>query len=681
MKLGTHGYETMKKRVHKTQVHLNYCKYFPANEDYLSLTFAKQGLNQLDSSKIDGTRGVERRAAQIWKLAEQCTQDGTLQDLKDGRLQALLKDVPPPNQTVFASALQERHPQGSLSGHDSMHLHGDGPKEASNGGASLASADVELISKEDGNLDELRNTSESDTEVILNLSYGNEVDGQSKFETRSSTPVMKSGIKKEEISSDVNNVQDLTRKTEEKDFQAIADSKDKNAEISSDGEDQYHQPVSKSVTNDEDMMEDKDYDLYAGDSGTASDNETESNESSADSEGHSEDGDAMMQYSNSEQIVADEGGSSEKKMAAPPSHTARVLADLSSHDLNTQLRYFHTTKAHEEVDGKTLVRCLVCAKEGHMAELCEILTCSTCGAVNRHTTQACPNNVKCGRCREQGHNESHCPYKLKRLAGHEIICDLCQRNGHIEEDCELVWRTSGRPWESDLAHSNLRLSCYECGVSGHLGNSCPSRKPNKVMGTSTWDGRMGPVTIKSTREIKIKGKATRRDPQIIDDSDDERANFYRPKIPLPQPVRKGQIRIVTGRRDMPEYEPSRSDRPAYANEGHGSFVSINEPYRNGEARRPYPEYRDGGTDKWRAVDGVDDGAGHADGRYSTHRAVDRRSRSPLYRGSDGYAGATSWPSSRPAPRAEHRDRRPAADANIYRPMPSAAQNAWISRRL
>ena len=679
MKPGTHAYEKMKKRVHETEVHLNYCKYFPVNEDYLPLTCAKNGLNQSNSSDFDSTRIVERRAAQIWKLVEQCARDGTLQDLKDGRLYALLKDVPPPNQTVFASALQATHPQVAITGHDSMLLHENGLKKASNGDASVASADVELILKEDGKFEGRQNTSESDVGVILNLDYGDEVGKPLKLETRSSTPVMKSGIKNEEISSDLDEAQDMPINIEDKEFQSVANSKTKDAEMSSDVEDEYHQQ--KPATNDEEMIDDKDDDLYASDGGTASDNDTESNVSSVDSEGQSENGDAMMQYSNSEQIAADEGGRNKKIIAVPPNHTASVLADLSPHDLNIQLRYFHTTKIREEVDGKTPVRCLVCAKESHMAGSCEVLTCSSCGAVNRHTTQACPNNAKCRRCRGKGHNEGHCPYKLKRLASHEIICDLCQRNGHIEEDCELVWRTSGRPWESDLAHANLRLSCYECGQSGHLGNYCPSRKPHKLMGTSTWDGSIGPVRIKSTREIKIKGKASQQDSHIIGDSDDERANFYRPKIPLPQPVRKGQIRIVTGRRAMPEYEPPRSDRPAYADGGHGSFASVNESYRNGEARRPYQENQDGGTDKWRAIDGLDDGTGPADRRYSTHRASERRSRSPLYRESDGYGGASSWSSSRAAPRAEHRDRRPAADANIYRPMPSAAQNAWSRRRL
>lgn len=640
VKPGTPSYETMKKIVHETEIHLNYCKYFPATEDYLPLALAKQGLNELKSSKVDSIKASERRAAQILKLVEQCTQDGILHDLKDGRLAAWLKDVPPPNQSFFASALQAKQPQGIISP-KSKPPHGGRLKDASNRDAAATSADMEPIPKDEGLPNDRQDNSESDNGVILNLDLGNQ-DMPSMSEDENVRPPTKSESMDEEELLD-------------------ADEKD--------------------VAQEQTATKPADDDINASDSGTASNSDTESSDSSMGSEGQSEDGDAMMQYSNSEQITADVGGQIIEPVAVTPSHTASVLADLSPRDLNAQLRYFHTTKAREEVDRKTPVRCLVCAKEGHMAVSCESLTCSTCGAFNRHTTQACPDGLKCGKCREQGHDESQCPYKLRKMPSHEIVCDLCQRNGHIENDCELIWRTSGRPWESDLADANVRLSCYECGHSSHLGNDCPSRKPKKSMGTSTWNGNMGPVSIMSTREIKIKGKATRQDPINLDDSDDERAKFYRPKITLPEPVRRGQIRIVTGRHESPVYESSRNDKPAYADHQYGSFTRINDGYRNDAVRKPYQKYRDQGRGNWRAVDGPDYATGHDDIRYNNHRSNERRSRSPPYRDHEGYAGDISWPPPRPAPRAEHQDRRPRADANVYRPMPSAAQNAWARRRL
>ena len=636
MKPGTDSYEKLKKKIHETEMHLNYCKYFPATEDYLPLALAKKGLNELNSSKI---RGIERRAAQIWKLVEQCTQDGMLQDLKDGRLAAWLKDVPPPNQSFFASALQARHPQ-AITAHKPKAPYGGGQKVASNGDTGATSADLKPIPKDERLPNDRQDVSESDKGVTLNLDYAS---------------------------------QDMPSMIEDEDVRPDAKSEEKNEEVSS-------RLDKKVIIRGVPDVEPVDDDINESDGCTTSNSDTESKDSNMDSEDQSEDGDAMMDYSNSEQVIAraDESGPNKTTAVLPSSKTASVLADLSPRDLNAQLRYFHTTKVREEVDVNTPVRCIVCAKEGHMARSCESLTCSSCGSFNRHTTQACPNKAKCGKCREQGHDEGHCPYKLKRLPGHEIVCDLCQRSGHIEDDCELVWRTSGRPWESNLAHANVRLSCYECGHSGHLGNDCPSRKPHKAMGTSTWDGNMGPVSIKSTQEIKIKGKATRQNPINLDDSDDERTNFYRPKVSLPEPVRRGQIRIVTGRHGSPVYEPSRSDRPAYAEYQNDSFTPISDTYRDNDAGQPYQEYRDRGRGNWRAVDGPDHAA---DFRYNHHRPNERRSRSPPYRDQAGYAGGSSWPSSRPAPRAEQQDRRPRTDGNVYRPMPSAAQNAWARRRL
>ena len=634
---GTCSYEKMKKSVHETEIDLNYCKYFPTTEDYLPLAFAKQGLNETNSSEVNDNRASERRAAQIWKLVDQCTQDGILQDLKDGRLAAWLKDVPPPNQPFFASALQAKHPQGpaGIKDYNPKPPYGGRLKEASSGDAGSASPNVKPTPNKEEESDEHQGTPESDRGVLLNLDYDHH-DTDPKNGGRDIQPITKSGINDEEWSSNF-------------------DERDIKQEM----------PAMNPVGNN----------IYASDTGTSSNSDSESNGSSMDCEGQSGDGDAMMQYSNSDQITADEGVRNQRTIAVQASH-AKVLADLTPYDLNNQLRYFHTTKARNEVDGKTPVRCLVCAKEGHMAGVCELLTCSTCGAFNRHTTQACPNTAKCGKCREQGHSEGQCPYKLKKMSGHEIVCDLCQRSGHIEEDCELIWRTSGRPWESDLAHMNVWLSCYECGHSGHLGNDCASRKPNKPMGTSTWVGHVGPMSIKSTQGIRIKGKATRQDPINLDDSDDERANFYRPKVSLPEPVRRGQIRIVTGKRETPVHQPSRNGRPAYIDDRHGSFTSIGNTYRNDEARQPYQEYRDR-----RAVDGSDYATGHDDLRNNNYRSSERPSRSPRHADRESYAGGTSWPTPRPAPRAEHQDRRPRADANVYRPMPSAAQNAWTRRRL
>ena len=567
--------------------------------------------------------------------------------------------------------------------------HNDGPKEGSDILAGADSIKVDLISKKEGKFTERSASSDSERRVILNLDRRNQ-DQNFKIEDQDLRTGTKSANKDDKMSSNVHRFEDDNLGIEEIDRHQATKSGNSDEEGSSDvgeaqdllpsvTEEENLQQVVRSGDSDEEMSNQFDDDLSPSDSGNTSGSDTESDESGTGSESHSDDFDAMIQYSNSEQIVANEDGEIEKGTAPRQNHTASVLAELSPSDLDTQLRYFHTLKTREEVDGQTPVRCLVCAKEGHMAGSCESLTCSTCGAFNQHTVRVCPNNAKCRKCREQGHEEAHCPYKLKKMLGHEIVCELCQRNGHVEEDCELVWRTSGRPWDSDFTHASVWLSCYECGHSGHLGNACPSRRPGKPMGTSTWDSKIDPASIKPTRDIKVKGRATRQDVINLDDSDDERANFYKPRVSLPEPVRKGNIRIVTGRHVSPVYEPSRSDRQAYADNRYDTFTPVHESYRNDDARQSYHEHRDGLRTDRRANGGPKHTIDHNGLRYNDYRSSDRRSRSPPYRGHESYAARSSWPAPRPAPRADYQNKRPRA--NVYRPMPSAAQSAWVKRRL
>lgn len=362
----------------------------------------------------------------------------------------------------------------------------------------------------------------------------------------------------------------------------------------------------------------------------------------------SESGDAMILYSESAPTTIDPISKYPAQESTQETRP-RTLADLEPEELKLQLRYFHPTKDLDDVDLNGLAKCLVCAQEGHLSDACNKVTCEVCGKRNEHFTRTCPQRTRCRRCRLPGHELSSCRHKPP-ITRALLICDWCQRVGHIEEHCELLWRTSGRPWESQFIISTFGLGCYECGTAGHLGNDCPSRRPRKPMGTSTWSmPSTHNLTENSSDGMMIKGRAQRKKAQVMGRGDDEdKANFLRPKIP--EPARRGQIHIAN--QSFAQYKPN--------------SWAPDEPRQNNNARG----YREPSN-----LDGRREGYSNfgKQGQYG-HRPNDGRSVSPrpsrgLNEKHYGYA---------PSPQAQHP--RHGSSGESYRPMPSAARDAWIKYR-
>jgi len=384
----------------------------------------------------------------------------------------------------------------------------------------------------------------------------------------------------------------------------------------------------------------------------------------------SDEGDAMVTYADADQAMRlPEQRFPQSQSTIVESSKQNTLADLGDKDLDAQLRYFYITHDPHDLDLRSIpVRCLVCARAGHMAQECEALTCADCSSYNDHFVPFCPQNKKCFRCRSQGHDAAKCPSKLK-LTTSDIVCDLCKDRGHTEYECELLWRTSGPPKPLDKSDRRWKyIYCYECGRPQHLGNDCPVRKPGKRMGTETWslsgNTMLNQPRKQSNNGLAIKGRAQQHQPPepiCIDSDSDEEVSFVRPKVPAP--TNRGSIHIAA---------------PSQSNNQQARSNPMSDAYQR-------PQQVDYGNNSPQYVGDLD-----AYRRWSSaQRGFYNASNEPyLHR---GHPGTRSRPNPNyqpprppgPPPPSKYstRSQPERVRGETYRPMPSAGQNAWRQHRI
>ncbi|KAA8649858.1 hypothetical protein EYZ11_011055 [Aspergillus tanneri] len=345
--------------------------------------------------------------------------------------------------------------------------------------------------------------------------------------------------------------------------------------------------------------------------------------------------------------------------------TPSTLADLDRSDMESQARCLFYDRDINDIDLQLPIACTECLREGHLAEVCPSKECVHCGAWNQHQSSFCPKWRRCQRCRDRGHDEPQCSSALKSSAS-EIPCDLCGSSAHLERQCDLMWKIPRQ--DPPMGPVLVSLSCSHCTSNRHLVGDCPSLPrpipssswtlrgidPSMVTNINSVIGsrRGGAPSRGGQRGMRIKGRANQRSPSP--DSDDM---MSRPRQLLGRNTQRPNIRIGGGIGKNHSLAPA--DTRAPVNDARQIYRDRQDCQRgNGRQRSWSPNPPPGRNRK-------------PDSRQPAPRSPPpNRSKPPPRRGGADRGG-------RGGPRGGGKR----GGGDTYRPLPSAAKEAWDRYRL
>ncbi|KAL7942164.1 hypothetical protein V8C42DRAFT_332728 [Trichoderma barbatum] len=216
--------------------------------------------------------------------------------------------------------------------------------------------------------------------------------------------------------------------------------------------------------------------------------------------------------------------------------------------LEQQRRYFPSAS-----DPSTM--CLLCGREGHIADNCTDCSCKFCGQ-DAHWQYDCPSlDLKCNNCGIRGHATAGCT----ATKDDRPKCSFCHSTEHIDNRCTQTWRSFHPETESINMVTALPVSCASCGSGHHFSADCTL---DKQPSNPTWSlynmGRYIDAASSSSAiigadecapnhesgELRIRGHASRtNEVRYYSDSDDSDEVQFLGRRAAPKPVRTGRIKV------------------------------------------------------------------------------------------------------------------------------------------